>query len=96
MNGDELYVVKEYIFDNPSIQKVDSLIDNSIRDCHIKYFHTFRYVCIYDIELTNITNNEIIIISISVESMNLFEINKKLKLARQRGYIFNQIKKLTI
>ena len=28
--------------------------------------------------------------------MNLFELNKKLTLARQRGFILNQIKKLTI
>ena len=32
-----------------------------------KYFHTFKYVFIYDIKLINITNNE---------SMNLFELNK--------------------
>ena len=28
--------------------------------------------------------------------MGLFELNKKLTVARQRGYIFNQINKLTI
>ena len=28
--------------------------------------------------------------------MNLYELDKKLKLARERGYIFNQINKLTI
>ena len=26
----------EYEFDNPPIQNIDSLIDNSIRDCHNK------------------------------------------------------------
>ena len=30
MNGNELYLV-EYNFDNPIIQKIDSLIDNSMR-----------------------------------------------------------------
>ena len=40
MNKNQLTVVKEYEFDNPLIQKIDSLIDNSIRDCHDKYFHT--------------------------------------------------------
>ena len=34
-----------------------------------KYFHTFKYVCIYDIKLTNITNNE---------SMIMFELNQNL------------------
>ena len=33
MNEIDLYLVKEYNFVNPLIQKIDSLIDNSIRDC---------------------------------------------------------------
>ena len=41
MNKNQLTVVKEYEFDDPLIQKIDSLIDNSLRDCHNKYFHTF-------------------------------------------------------
>ena len=36
--------VKEYEFDKTPIQKIDSLFDNSIRDCHNKYFHTFDHV----------------------------------------------------
>ena len=58
MNENEIYVVKEYKLDNPLITKIDSIIDNCYRDCHNKYFHRFKYVCIYDIRLTNITNNE--------------------------------------
>ena len=96
MNENELYVVKEYKFDNPLITKIDSIIDNCYRDCHKKYFHTFKYVCIYDIKLTNITNNEMINISLSDESLGLCELNKKLTVARQRGFILNQINKLTI
>ena len=96
MNENELYVVKEYIFDNPLITKIDSIIDNCYRDCHNKFFHIFKYVCIYDIKLTNITNNEIINITISDESLGLYELNIKLTIARQRGFILNQINKLTI
>ena len=96
MNENELYVVKEYEFNNALITKIDSITDSCYRDCHTKYFHTFKYVFIYDIKLTNITNNEIIIITISEESMNFFELNKKLPLARQRGFIINQRNKLTI
>ena len=96
MNENELYVVKGYEFYNPSIQKTDSIIDGCYRDCHNKYFHTFRYVCIYDIKLTNITNNEKINISLSDESLGLYELNIKLTIARQRGFILNQINKLTI
>ena len=79
-----------------SLLKIDSIIDNCYRDCHNKYFHTFTYSCIYDIKLKNITNNEIFNITISDESMNLFELNKKLTLARRRGFRFLQINKLTI
>ena len=96
MNEKELYVVKEYKFDNPLITKIVSIIDGCYRDCHNNYFHTFRYVCIYDITLTNITNNEIINITISDESLGLYELNKKLTIARQRGFIFNQMNLLTI
>ena len=96
MNENELYIVKEYKFDKPLFHKIDSIIDGCYRDCHNKYFHTFKYVCIYDIKLTNITNNEIINRSISDKNMNLFELNKKLTLARQRGFGFLHINKLTI
>ena len=96
MNGNELFVVKEYEFYNPSIHKIDSIIDGCHKDCHNKCFHTFRYVCIYDIKLTNIKNNEIINITISDESLGLYELNKKITIARQRGFKFNQINKLTI
>ena len=96
MNENELHFVKEYNFDNPPITKIDSIIDGCYRDCHNKYFHTFKYVCIYDIKIKNTTNNEIFNITISDENMNLFELNKKLTLARQRSFKFNQINKLTM
>ena len=96
MNQNELYVVKEYKIDNPLITKIYSIIDNCYRNCHNKYFHTFKYACIYDIKLTNIKNNEPVSISISDESLGLYELNKKLTIARQRGFILNQINKLKI
>ena len=98
MNGEpnENDIVREYEFDNPPIQIIDSLIDNSIRDCRNKYFHTFDHICEYDLNFTNITNNEIVNFTISDKSMGLHELNKKLSLARQRGCIYNHINKLTI
>ena len=78
MNGNGLYIVKEYNFDNPLITKIDSIKDNCYRDCHNKYYHTFEYKCEYDIKLTNITKIEIIDITISDKCMNLDETNKKL------------------
>ena len=61
-----------------------------------KYFHNFKYDCIYDIKLTYITNIETINLTISDRSMNLYELKKKLTVARQNGFIFNQINKLSI
>ena len=52
MNENQLTIVKEYKFDNLLIQKIDSLIDNSIRDCHHKDFHTFDHICDYDLNFT--------------------------------------------
>ena len=75
MNENELYVVKEHKFDYPLLHEIDSIIVGCYRDCHNNCFHTLKYVCIYDIKLSNITNNETIILSISDESMNLFELN---------------------
>ena len=94
MNGDtnENVIVREYEFDNPPIQNIDSLIDNSIRDCHNKYFHTFDHMCEYDLNFINITNNESVNFTISDKSMGMYELNKQLSLARERGYIFNHIK----
>ena len=54
MNENELYVVKEYKFNNPFITRIHSLIDGCYRDCHNKYFHTFKYVCVYAYMLLNL------------------------------------------
>ena len=76
MNGNDLYVVKEYKFDNLIITEIDSIINKSFRDCHNSNFNNFKYECIYDFKLTNITNNEILSLTISGKSMNLYELNK--------------------
>ena len=98
MNGimNENQFTVEYEFDNPLIQKIDSLINNSIRGCHHKYFHTFDHVCEYDLNFTNITNNETVNFTISDKSMGVYELNKKLAIARERGFEFIQINKITI
>ena len=92
----ESFIVKKYEFDEPHIQKIDSIIDNCIGDCHHKYFHTFDHICEYDINFTNIDNNETVNFTISDKSMGSYELNKKLTVAPERGYIFNQITKLTV
>ena len=96
MNENQLTVVKEYEFDNPLIQKIDSILNKSIGDCQHKYFHTFDHKCEYDLYFTSIANNETVRFTISEKSMGLYELNKKLTIARGNDFIFNQINKLTI
>ena len=76
MNVNELYVVKEYIFDNPLITDIDSKREKRFRDCHKNCFHNFKYECEFDIKLTNSTNNETINITISDKSMGMYEMNR--------------------
>ena len=96
MDENQLTVVKEYKFDNPLITNIDSIIDNSIRDCHHKYFHTFDHICEYNLNFTNTSKSETVNFTISDKNMGLYDLNKKLTLARERGFIFNHINKLTI
>ena len=95
MNKNQLTIVKEYKFDNPLIQKIDSLIDISTRDCHNKNFHTFDHICEYDLNFTNIGNNESVNFTFSDRSMGMYEFTKKLAIAEQNDFKFNQINKLT-
>ena len=84
MNENELYVVKEYIFDNPLITDINSIIDRCFKDCHNKFFHNFKYECIYDINFTDITNIEIFNLTISGKNMNVYELKKIKKCSRKR------------
>ena len=91
MKKNQLTIVKEYEFDNPLIQKIDSPIDKSIKGCHDKYFHILDHICEYDLNFTNIVNNETFNFTISDKNMGLYELNKKLTIARERGFKFNRI-----
>ena len=96
MNEIESYLVKEYNFVNPLIKKIDSLIDNTVRDCYKNYFHKFKYRLVYDINFTNNTNSETVNFTISDKCMGVYELNKKLAIARGNAYIFNQINNFKI
>ena len=82
--------------DNPLITKIDSIINSCYRDSHKKYFHKLKTECFYDIEPTNIANNEIFNLTIRGKNMNLHELNEKIKVAKHNGFKFNQVNKLTI
>ena len=96
MNENQLTIVKKFEAIKPLIQKIDFIFDNCYRECHIKHFHTFKYRCIYNSIFTNIRNSELINLPVCDKNRRLFEVTEKLKIARQRGFIFIQINKLTI
>ena len=80
INENELFVVKEYEFENPLIQNINSIIDRCYRDCHYKYFHTFKYEGIYNFNFTNVINNKMVNFTIYDTSLNIKELKKKLKM----------------
>ena len=55
----------------------------------------FDYLCLCDVSLSNISNIEIIELTISDKSTNLCEINKKLEKHSKNGFVFDEINKLT-
>ena len=99
MNESILAVVKEDNFNNPNFDEVDYLLDNVFRDCKKKYFHTFEYTLVYDINFTNFSNNEEVNFTTTHRSMEfkteLFGLYKKKQNCLQKSFIFNQKNKLT-
>ena len=96
MHENQLTIVEEYENIKPLIHKIDSIIEYRIRDCHKSFFHTFQYKCVYDIQLTNIGNIEVVNSTIGDESMKLNELNEKRKIARENGFIINETEKLIL
>ena len=100
INENELFVVKEYEFDKTDIHKTDYILDDVIKDCRKKYFHSFEYRIIYDLCFKNISNNEEVNFAVTHRSMEFktefYGLNKKIKNARENGYIFNQINNFKI
>ena len=97
MNGimNEIVSVKQYEFEKALLQKIDSLIDNSI-SCHYKYFHTFDHICEYNLNFTNTSNNETVKLTIFSKNMGMYELNQKLAYARGNGFIFDPTNNLKV
>ena len=66
------------------------MIDNCIRDFHDKYFHKFDHICEYNLNFANISNIETVNFTIPDKGMGLYGLNKKITIARERGFKFNQ------
>ena len=77
MNENESYVVKEYKADNLLIADTDFITNSCFKNFHTIHFHNFKHECIYEIKLTNVTDNELNSLTISGKSMNFFDLKKK-------------------
>ena len=73
MKDNEISLVKEDKFDNSVFTEIDSILYKCFKGCHINNFHKFKYESIYDIQLTKITNEEKINLTISGKNLNLCE-----------------------
>ena len=72
LNKNQLTVVKEYDFNKPDIHEIDYLHDDDIiKDCRNKYFHTFEFRLVYDIQFTKISDNEELNFTIPHGSMEI-------------------------
>ena len=56
-----------------------SLIDVCIRDCQNEYFHTYKYKCVYDVKLSNISYNELVNLAVSGKEINVYGLSKNWK-----------------
>ena len=100
INKNKLFVVKENEFVTKNIHEIDYLLDDVIKHCRKNYFHTFEYRIVYDINFTNISNNEEVNLIVTHRSMEFktefYGLNKKIKNARRNNFIFNQINNFKI
>ena len=65
----------------------------------MKYFHTFKNRGVYDIKIRNLTNFQKVFLNLSLDCLEFiskyYGLHEKTKNARNNGFIFNQINKLT-
>ena len=60
-------VAQEFKFVNPDIDDVNYILNDAIKDCRKKYFHSLEYRCVYDFKFSNFTNHEEVVLSITLE-----------------------------
>ena len=93
INGNELTIVKKNVFGKPIVQKRDFLIDNCSRDRRNLYFHTSEYKCVSDYKITQNGIFEIVNLTFSDKSVNMYGFEKNLTNARQKDFTFIRQKK---
>ena len=96
MNENQLTIVEVCEFEKPDLHEIDYLPDDINKVCKNRFFPTFEYRHVYDIQNTNISKDEEVNFTITHRSMDfkteVYDLKKK---ARINGFIFNQTNKPT-
>ena len=72
------------------------ILNDTFKDCRNKNFHSFEYRGVHDIEITNMENNEEVVLTITIGYMKFYRLNKKIENALKNGFSFSEILKITI
>ena len=91
---------EEHEFVRPEHDEVNYILNDTIKDCRNKYFHSFDYRCVYDNKFTNMEKSEKIILSITLEYMKyksqVYRLSEKIKTSGKNCFRFNEIVNSTI
>ena len=60
-------VVKEYEVNNSYIDEVIYILNDAVKDCRSKNFHSIEYRCVFDFIFTDMENIDEVILSITLE-----------------------------
>ena len=88
-------VVRENTIFSPDIDEGIYILKDTIKDCRRKCFNSFEYRCVYDINFTNITENDEALLTITLRYMEFksqfYGLTKKTKSTRNNGFIYKEI-----
>ena len=93
-NENHLTIVKEYEFDKSDIHEMDCLLDDIIKECRERFFHTLEYRLVYDIQATKFSNIEEVNFTITHRSMEFktecYFLKKKSKMLEKMVLYLNK------
>ena len=93
------FLVREYEFNNPDINNLDSIFKNLYQKCKDKFFYKFNRSCEYSLQFTDIRKNKLVNKKVKIiycRTEVLKYLVGKTVIASSKNFVFNHIDKLTI
>ena len=78
-------VVKVYEYSTPEIDEKNYIVKDATKPCRNKYFHSFEYRCVFDINFINMENNEEVSLTIIIGYVKFKSQFYWLKFKNQKG-----------